>query len=118
MTIVLSQLRIFTVVSDTSSTAPSASNFGTEIQSPTFTMSLAESWMLDTKPRMLSRKINISTAAEAPRLVSRMVGDLSIRTETARMKQTSSANPCAVCRRPLIGLFCHDGLAATIWNEA
>ena len=109
MTSVLSQLRILTVVSDTSSTFPSAPYFGTEIQSPPLSMSLAESWMPDTKPRMLSRKISISTAAEAPSPVSRMAGDLSIRIETIRMAQISAAMPCAVCRRPLMGLFCHAG---------
>ena len=114
----LSQLRILTVVSDTSSTVPSAPNLGTEIQSPTLSMSLAESWMPDTKPRILSRNISISTAAEAPRLVSSSVGDLSIRIEMTRMAQISSAMPCAVCRSPLMGLFCHAGRVATIWNEA
>ena len=118
MTSVLSQLRILTVVNDTSSTFPSAPYFGTEIQSPTLSMSLAESWMPDTNPRMLSRKISISTAAEAPSPVSRMVGDLSSRIETIRMAQISAAMPCAVCRRPLMGLFCHAGRDAAIWKAA
>lgn len=43
MTSVLSQLRILTVVSDTSSTLPSAPYLGIEIQSPTLSMSLAAS---------------------------------------------------------------------------
>ncbi len=72
-------------------------------------MSLAESWMPDTNPRMLSRNISISTAAEAPRLVSSSVGDLSIRIEMTRMAQISAAMPCAVCRSPLIGLVLPRG---------
>ena len=118
MTIVLSQLRIFTVVSDTSSTVPSAPYFGTEIQSPTCNMSLAESWMPDTNPRMLSRKISMTIAAEAPSPVSRIAGDLPIRMDTTRIVQTSSAMPCAVCRSPLMGLFCQAGRDAAIRKAA
>lgn len=118
MTSVLSQLRILTVVSDTSSTLPSAPYLGTEIQSPTLSISLAASWRPETKPRMLSRKISISTAAEAPSPVSRMAGDLSSRIETIRIVQISSAMPCAVCRKPLMGLFCQAGRAAAMWKAA
>jgi len=74
--------------------------------------------MPETKPRMLSRKISISTAAEAPSPVSRMAGDLSSRIETIRIVQISSAMPCAVCRKPLMGLFCQAGRAAAMWKAA
>ncbi|WP_390349039.1 hypothetical protein [Alistipes shahii] len=67
---------------------------------------------------MLSRKISISTAAEAPSPVSRMAGDLSSRIETIRIVQISSAMPCAVCRKPLMGLFCQAGRAAAMWKAA
>lgn len=93
MTIVLSQLRILTVVSETSSTRPSAPYLGMAIQSPTCSMSLAESWMPETKPRMLSRKISMMTAAEAPSPVSRKAGDLSSRIETMRITQMMATMP-------------------------
>ena len=106
MTIVLSQLRILTVVSDTSSTVPSAPYLGMAIQSPTLSMSLAESWMPDTKPRMLSRKISINTAAEAPNPVSRIAGERLSRIEIIRIVPIRYTIPCPVCRSPLIGLPC------------
>ena len=118
MTIVLSQLRTFTVVSVTSITVPSAPYFGIWIQSPTFSISLADSWMPDTKPRMLSLKMSMTMAAEAPSPVKRIVGDLSMRIETIRITQMKSAIPCAVCRSPLMGLFCQAGRAETIRNAA
>lgn len=88
------------------------------IQSPTLSMSFAESWMPETKPRMLSRKTSMMTAAEAPSPVSRMAGDLPIRIETMRIPQISAAIPCPVWRNPLIGLFCHAGRAETILKAA
>ena len=102
-------------MSDTSITEPSAPYLGTVIQSPTLSMSFAESWMPETKPRMLSRKTSMMTAAEAPSPVSRMAGDLPIRIETMRI---SAAIPCPVWRNPLIGLFCHAGRAETILKAA
>ena len=80
-------------MSDTSITEPSAPYLGTVIQSPTLSMSFAESWMPETKPRMLSRKTSMMTAAEAPSPVSRMAGDLPIRIETMRIPQISAAIP-------------------------
>ncbi len=105
-------------MSDTSITEPSAPYLGTVIQSPTLSMSFAESWMPETKPRMLSRKTSMMTAAEAPSPVSRMAGDLPIRIETMRIPQISAAIPCPVWRNPLIGLFCHAGRAETILKAA
>ena len=118
MTIVLSKLRTLTVVSDTSITEPSAPYLGTDIQSPTLSMSFAESWMPETNPRILSRKISMIIAAEAPRPANRLAVDLSIRIETISMPQISAAMPCPVCLSPLIGLFCHAGRAEAIWKTA
>lgn len=47
---VLSQLRTFTVFNVTSITVPLAPYLGISIQSPTFSMSLAESCTPETKP--------------------------------------------------------------------
>ena len=65
---------------------------------------------------MLSRKISMTIAAEAPRLVSRIAGDLPIRIDTIRTAQISMTIPCPVCRSPLIGLPCHAGRWAMISN--
>lgn len=62
--------------------------------------------------------MSITTAAEAPSPVSRKVGDLSISTETIRMMQMSETMPWAVCRNPLIGLFCHSARVAAMRNSA
>ena len=80
--IVLSQFRIFTVVRVTSITSPSAPYFGMVIQSPGRSMSFADSWTPATSPIILSLKISISTAAEAPSPASSLVGSLSIRMAT------------------------------------
>lgn len=81
-------------------------------------MSLADSWIPDTNPIMLSLKTSITIAAEAPRPVSSSLGDLSMRIDTTRMTQIRTAVPWAVCRNPLIGLFCQAGRDAAIWKKA
>lgn len=88
--------------------------FGNRNPVPTLSMSLAESWMPETNPRMLSRKISMMIAADAPKPANRLAGDLSIRIETISMPQISAAMPCPVCLSPLIGLFCHAGRAEAI----
>ena len=97
---------------------PSAPYFGISIQSPTWSMSLTESWIPDTKPRMLSLKISSRIAAEAPRPVRKIFGDLPISIETISTAPIIQTIPCAVCRSPLIGLFCHAGRCTAIRNAA
>ncbi|MOA13996.1 hypothetical protein D3C78_1340710 [compost metagenome] len=82
---VLSQLRTFTVVRPMSVTAPSAPYFGISSQSPMLSMSLAESWMPATRPRIGSLKTSISTAVIAPRPLSSSKGDFPISSETIMM---------------------------------
>ena len=64
--IVLSKLRIFTVVSDMPITVPSAPACGTVIQSPMCIMSLLVRRMPATRPSIVSLNTSISTAEVAP----------------------------------------------------
>ena len=77
---VLSQLRTLTVFKVISMTLPLALESGICIQSPICIMLFWVSWTPATKPRMLSLKTSMRTAAEAPSPVRRTVGDLSIST--------------------------------------
>ena len=86
---VLSQLRTFTVVSAMSITLPSAPNFFISIQSSGRSMSLAESWMPATKPRMLSLNTSSSTAVMAPRPLSSTSGERSSSAENMMMRKVS-----------------------------
>ena len=76
---------------------PSASYLGILIQSPTFSMSFAESWMPLTKPMMLSLKINIRTAAEAPSPANSDTGSLSISSLSITMPPTNHMATWTVC---------------------
>ncbi len=76
--IVLSQLRIFTVVSEMSSTVPSVLPSSSS-QSPTFTVSFAEIIIPAVKPRSASRKTSRRTAVSAPKPDRKYIGDLSER---------------------------------------
>ena len=78
------------------------------IQSPTLSMLLADSWMPDTKPRMLSRKTSMKIAAEAPRPVRNIAGERSRRIEKTRMTATRKAMTCPVCIKPFSGLPFHS----------
>ena len=82
---VLSQLRTLTVVRPISMTAPSAPYFGISSQSPSLSMSLAESWIPATRPRIGSLNTSIRTAAMAPRPLIRMAGDWPISSEITRI---------------------------------
>ena len=82
---VLSQLRTLTVVRPISITAPSAPYFGISSQSPSLSISLAESWIPATRPRIGSLNTSISTAAMAPSPLIRIAGDWPISSEIIRM---------------------------------
>lgn len=77
---VLSQLRTFTVFKVTSSTSPFIPCLSIMIQSPGLSMSWAESCTPATSPSMVSLKISISTAAEAPSPASSVVKSFSMST--------------------------------------
>ena len=108
VTIVLSQLRTFTVFSVTSVTRPLTPYFDIEIQSPTCSISFAVNWIPDTSPIMLSLKTNIKIAAEAPSPASSRAGDLSIRIDIMSMMQTKKAITCPVCISPFSGFPCNS----------
>ncbi len=105
MTMVLSQLRTFTAVSDTSVTMPLAMVEGTTIQSPTCNMSFWESCSPATSPRILSLNTSISTAAKAPSPVSSATGDLLTRMATHTITVITHSIPIIVSRIPLSGRF-------------
>ena len=94
--IVLSKFWILTVVSVTSVTYPSAPYFSIVIQSPGRSMSLAESCTPATSPRMLSRKISITIAAEAPSPARIVVGSRPIRMLTIRIAPTQTASSLTI----------------------
>src|SRR6056297_3334883 len=73
--IVLSQFCTLTVWRVISCTTPSAFLLGIEIQSPGFTILLAESWMLETNPKMVSLNTRIRIAATAPNPAISAAGD-------------------------------------------
>ena len=100
---VLSQFLTLTVFRVISSTVPLALPSGICIQSPSCTILFCDSWTPATKPRMLSLKISISTAADAPSPVSSTVGDLSIRTATMMMIPIKYSITCRPCMRPFKG---------------
>ena len=110
--IVLSKLRTFTVFNVTSITVPSAPYFGIVIQSPTFSILLAESWMPETNPMILSLKTNIRTAAEAPNPVSNTTGLCFIRRLIMMIAPIKKRMTCAVCKSPFKGLslYCSRAL--------
>ena len=109
---VLSKLRIFTVFNVTSITVPSAPYFGIVIQSPTFSILLAESWMPETNPMILSLKTNIRTAAEAPNPVSNTTGLCFIKILIMMIAPIKKRMTCAVCKSPFKGLslYCSRAL--------
>ena len=78
---VLSQLRTLTVVKPISITAPSAPYFGISSQSPSFNISLAESCIPATRPRIGSLNTSINTAAIAPKPLISIAGDWPISRE-------------------------------------
>ena len=100
---VLSQLRIFTVVSATSMTSPSAPNLGISIQSPRATMRLAESWIPATRPRMLSLKISIMIAVMAPSPEKIRTGDLPMSVEIISIVAASTRMILMTCKKLLMG---------------
>ena len=100
---VLSKLRTFTVFSVTSMTVPSAPYLGIVIQSPTFSMSLAESCTPLTKPMMLSLNTSIRMAAEAPSPASSERGDLPSSSATTTMIPMVHSDTCNVWSRPFSG---------------
>ena len=94
---VLSQLRTFTVLSVTSVTMPSASYLGILIQSPTFSISLADNCMPLTKPIILSLNTSINTAADAPSPARSDTGSLSITSLKMTMPPTNHITTWSVC---------------------
>ena len=103
MASVLSQLRTFTTVSDTSATIPLAIVPGTIIQSPTLSISFCESWTPATSPRILSLKTSMTTAAKAPSPVKSAKGDLFTRKEIIIIIPKSQTSPFAICGNPFRG---------------
>jgi hypothetical protein len=79
VTMVLSKLRTFTVVSDISSTIPLASTDFTVIQSPLCNISLLVRRTPAANPVMVSLKTSIRTAEVAPKPAKRVIGFLSNR---------------------------------------
>ena len=100
---VLSQFLTFTVLSVISSTMPSALPSGISIQSPRRIMLFWTSCAPLTNPNMLSLKISMRTAAEAPRPVSRAAGDLPMRVAVIIMMPTNARAICRACTTPLRG---------------
>ena len=100
---VLFQLRTFTVFNVTSITVPLAPYLGISIQSPTFSMSLAESCTPETKPIMESLNTSIRMAAEAPNPASSESGSRPISSPTTTMPPTSHRMTCMVCNIPFKG---------------
>ena len=88
---VLSKFCTLTVVSDTSLTYPLAPYLFMVIQSPGRSMSLAVSCTPATRPRMVSLKISMMMAAEAPRPASTVPALLLTMMLTTRMKPTTTA---------------------------
>ena len=70
-------------------------------QSPTFSILLAESWIPETNPMILSLKTNIRTAAEAPNPVSNTTGLCFIRILIMMIAPIKKRMTCAVCKKPL-----------------
>ena len=93
---VLSKLRTFTVFNVTSMTMPSAPYLGMVIQSPTFSMSLAESCTPLTKPMILSLNTSIRMAADAPRPANSEKGDLPNSSATTTMIPMDHKDTCNV----------------------
>ena len=77
MTMVLSKLRTFTVVSEMSSTLPLTPAEATVIQSPICTMSLFVRRIPATSPLMVSWKASIRMAEAAPSPANSVDGSLS-----------------------------------------
>ena len=102
---VLSQLRTFTVASVTSITMPSTSFLGILIQSPTFSMLLAESCTPLTKPMILSLNTSIATADNALSPASSERGSLSISTLMIIITPTHHSTTWTVCSSPFKGRF-------------
>ena len=92
VTVVLSKLRTFTVVSENSSTVPFSPALGTVIQSPLWSMLLLVRRTPATRPMMVSLKMSISTAEVAPRPARRLSGlrSMAMATmQTPEMKMTT-----------------------------
>ena len=100
---VLSQLRTLTVFRVISSTVPFAVPSGIWIQSPRRTILFCASCTPATNPSMLSLNMSISTAADAPRPVSRTAGDLSMTTETMIMPPIKYMTTFRACTTPWSG---------------
>ena len=89
---VLSKLRIFTVVSVISSTIPSAPAFGTVIQSPLCSISLLVRRIPATSPLMVSWNTSIRMADVAPSPANSFIGSLSMMIDTTMMAATKIIN--------------------------
>ena len=108
VTIVLSQLRTFTVFSVTSVTRPLTPYFDIEIQSPTCSISFAVNWIPDTSPMMLSLKTNIRIAAEAPSPASSPRRRLVDQDRYNEYDANEKAITCPVCISPFSGFPCNS----------
>ena len=75
---VKSQFCTLTVVRLISCTMPSALRAGIDIQSPGLSISLTDTWMEATSPKMVSWNTSISTAAMAPMPRIRLIGFLFV----------------------------------------
>ena len=102
---VLSQFFTFTTVSPISVTTPSAPYLGMDIQSPHWSMSLADSWTEATNPSMASLNTSIMTAAEAPSPASILNGDLSMKVDTAIITTTIATVSFIICTNPRMYLW-------------
>ncbi len=103
---VLSQLRTLTVDSDTSTTSPLALCFGTTIQSPLRSILLAVSCTLATRPRIVSLKTSISTAADAPKAVRIATGVFPMRMLRAIITATPITISLNIWKMPFTAYAC------------
>ena len=102
---VLSKLRTLTAFKVTSMTFPSAPYLFIVIQSPGRSISLADSWIPATNPKIVSLNTNMSIAAEAPNPAKRDTGDLLINTLMISIIPTKTMATCKICMNPFSGLF-------------
>ena len=101
---VLSKFFTLTVFSVISITVPSAPYLGIEIQSSTRNISLADSWMPATNPRIVSLNTNIRMAADAPIPVKIVEGDSLIRMLINNITPTENKITCTIWTKPFSGL--------------
>ena len=102
---VLSKFWILTVFSVISCTIPFAFEPGTVIQSPGRSISLAESCMPATNPKIVSLNTNIRIAAEAPNPANRLAGDFPIKMAIMTIPPIKNSKTWSTCMNPLIGRF-------------